>query len=751
MSRRVTTGRLGGRRRRAAVAWALSAVCAAAACLLVPAGPAAAWDSLLSSNSHRAIFSAAYETAVDLIAEDPDLPESLADGLAAGRDELYRQCDREDAHAATRTAALAGPVGSNAGTNHPELYWRDAVAAYREWQRTGSEASRLRAYTQLGLLMHVLEDQGCPPHAYNAEHGGTDPGSFEILSTATSYDTLYYISPCDDHITYDHPGKNVLDAGDHYDGSQIQWRMDYGVYDWRFVGSTNLQVPAPELVVLDTSIVGAGRPDEVYLRAEYERSDGSWVHQDFGPFSPRQYQWSRLRLRADDFAPNGEMRFFYQRRESSPLYDWWTGQLQVYVNRATDIVLGDPIHPLGPELKRPSLRHPWQYYDWLRGWTLWATAAPFWRQYAGLSNEDRRLSFGPTWISAPNTERALLSMQWAATQQTLAWFLVDAQQKLDDPSYSAASAAGAGYRVVLYEDVDYNGTGARTPEHLYSQAVVCEPDPVWGVAAFVPDTATPDERVPVLDGDYRVVAPAPGTQRGELAALASDTLRFGQDQGSALGGRVSSVEVRRAKVTLYAGTGRTGDKLVLTRDVPSLAAPEYAFNDRARSVTVEPFFMNGMKPSSGPVGTEVWVMGYGFGPKQGTLTFGSQAARVTQWTDTFVSAVVPRAQSGVTPVRLTHADGAEVAEPLSFSVEPQLTRLTPRRGAPGSEVTLTGTGFGAKRAGSVVLFGGVPAGAYARWTGTGITATVPKLPPGPTAVSVRTKGGDSGTLPFTVR
>jgi len=97
--------------------------------------------------------------------------------------------------------------------------------------------------------------------------------------------------------------------------------MDHGVYDWRSIGSTSLQVPAPELVVLDTSIVGAGRADEVHIRAECEHSDGTWATQDFGPFSPRQHQWSRLRLRAGDFAPNGEMRFSSMRQESSPLYE----------------------------------------------------------------------------------------------------------------------------------------------------------------------------------------------------------------------------------------------------------------------------------------------------------------------------------------------------------------------------------------------------------------------------------------------
>ena len=721
--------------------------------VLVPlcaAAPAAAWDSFLPSNSHETIFVHAYDEALDAIYADAALPDALADDLAWGRSEMQARCDVEDTHVARRSVAVPGPVGSNPGNTHPELYWRAAVDAYREWQQTGNEARRLAAYTELGNLIHLVEDQGCPPHAYSAEHGGLDPGSFELLSNATAYDPFYYIWPGDDHITYDHPGKNVLDAGTHYDGSQIQWRLDYGVYDWRPIGSTNLQVPAPERVVLDTSIVGAGSPDEVYIRAEYQRSDGSWGTQDFGPLSPRQWRWDRLWLNADDFAPNGEMKFFFQRRESSPFYDWWTGQLQVYVNEVSDIASGGSSHLLGPDLKRPQLAHPWQYYDWLRGWTLWATDAPYWRRYGSLSNDPQDFRFGLTWISAPNTERALLSMQWAATQQALTWFLIDAQSLLDDPGYSPDAALGSGYRVVLYNDVEYN-SGGGTPEHIFSQVIACEPDSVWGIGAFVPDTATPDRRVPVLDGDYRIVPPSdPKAPARDLATLASDTLRFGKDPTSKMAGNVSSVEVRRARVTLYAGSGRSGRRIVLTSDTPSLAAAEYAFNDTARSIMVEPFFLRYLKPAGGTAGTPVMVLGYGFGSRRGALTVGGKAARISSWADGMVAAVVPAGPSGVAAVRLTHADGTRIEEPLWFHVAPALTGLSPRRGAPGSRVTLTGTGFGAKRSGSAVLFGDVPVREYLHWSSTGIQVVVPKVERGRVTVTLHTDGGVSEGLGFTV-
>lgn len=56
---------------------------------------------------------------------------------------------------------------------------------------------------------------------------------------------------------------------------------------------------------------------------------------------------------------------------------------------------------------------------------------------------------------------------------------------------------------------------------------------------------------------------------------------------------------------------------------------------------------------------------------------------------------------------------------------PQLVSVSPSYGAPGTSVELLGSGFGAKRTGSLVSFGGVDATVYSSWSDTRIVAEVP--------------------------
>lgn len=75
-------------------------------------------------------------------------------------------------------------------------------------------------------------------------------------------------------------------------------------------------------------------------------------------------------------------------------------------------------------------------------------------------------------------------------------------------------------------------------------------------------------------------------------------------------------------------------------------------------------------------------------------------------------------------------DVAGLAEsPKTFAVHigalPTIARLSPASGKRRSEVTLTGTSFGAKRGTSLVMFGGSKCVTYARWSDTRITVRVP--------------------------
>jgi hypothetical protein len=95
-----------------------------------------------------------------------------------------------------------------------------------------------------------------------------------------------------------------------------------------------------------------------------------------------------------------------------------------------------------------------------------ATRAPYYPAYNSMSHAHTGLDFSITWISAPNTERALLALQWDVTSHALRWFLQEAYAAFANPDYSVDEALGSGYRVVLFDDTEYNSSPyAGSPEY----------------------------------------------------------------------------------------------------------------------------------------------------------------------------------------------------------------------------------------------------------------------------------------------
>ena len=80
---------------------------------------------------------------------------------------------------------------------------------------------------------------------------------------------------------------------------------------------------------------------------------------------------------------------------------------------------------------------------------------------------------------------------------------------------------------------------------------------------------------------------------------------------------------------------------------------------------------------------------------------------------------------------------------FSGLVAPKIRSLTPTRGRARTTVTITGTGFGAKRGTSKVYFGSKAVTRYAYWSSTKIKANVPRLTKGRKTVRVRTSLGRS--------
>jgi hypothetical protein len=81
---------------------------------------------------------------------------------------------------------------------------------------------------------------------------------------------------------------------------------------------------------------------------------------------------------------------------------------------------------------------------------------------------------------------------------------------------------------------------------------------------------------------------------------------------------------------------------------------------------------------------------------------------------------------------------------------PYISFISPALGSVGTEVTITGTGFGASRGTSYVSFGETMAVDYLSWSETRIRVRVPQVGAGSTKVTVTTSGGRSNYKSFYV-
>ncbi|TLM67182.1 MAG: hypothetical protein FDZ70_10235, partial [Actinobacteria bacterium] len=146
-----------------------------------------------------------------------------------------------------------------------------------------------------------------------------------------------------------------------------------------------------------------------------------------------------------------------------------------------------------------------------------------------------------------------------------------------------------------------------------------------------------------------------------------------------------------------------------------------ASNAAAFSSYVSPV-VSGVSPSPARVGTSVTVSGTGFGPTQGasTVAFNGATASVVSWSDTAIACTVP----GNGPVVVTVGGHASNAVAFTAVPAPAVTLVAPNPAAVGTEVTVSGTSFGAAQGASTVAFNGIAA-SVTSWSDTTITAIAP--------------------------
>ena len=130
-----------------------------------------------------------------------------------------------------------------------------------------------------------------------------------------------------------------------------------------------------------------------------------------------------------------------------------------------------------------------------------------------------------------------------------------------------------------------------------------------------------------------------------------------------------------------------------------------------------------VSPASAEAGVSVTISGSGFGTVQGTgaVSLGTRYATVVSWSATqIVATVATGSTSGTAQVQ----QGGTLSNSVSFSViNATITSASPASGLPGTQVTITGSGFGAAQ-GSGQVWLGTASGAVQSWSDTQVVALV---------------------------
>ena len=136
-----------------------------------------------------------------------------------------------------------------------------------------------------------------------------------------------------------------------------------------------------------------------------------------------------------------------------------------------------------------------------------------------------------------------------------------------------------------------------------------------------------------------------------------------------------------------------------------------------------PATLTSVSPTNGVAGTQVTISGTGFGNSQGNGRgwLGSTLGTVVNWSD---SQVVATVASGSTSGKAQIQQGGVLSNSVPFTVSTAtITSVTPTSGMSGTQVTITGSGFGNVQ-GSGQVWLGTAQGQVSSWSDVQVVATV---------------------------
>jgi len=167
--------------------------------------------------------------------------------------------------------------------------------------------------------------------------------------------------------------------------------------------------------------------------------------------------------------------------------------------------------------------------------------------------------------------------------------------------------------------------------------------------------------------------------------------------------------------------GATSGTATITATLGSISA-NTSVTVQSSTITNVPN-VTSVSPTTGAAGSQVTIFGSSFGTTQGsgTVWLGSTYGSVISWTNTqIVATVASISVSGVAQVQ----QGGIYSNAVVFNVNTAtITNVSPASGVPGTEVTITGSGFGAAQ-GSGQVWLGTANGVVQSWSDGQVVAEV---------------------------
>jgi hypothetical protein len=324
-------------------------------------------------------------------------------------------------------------------------------------------------------------------------------------------------------------------------------------------------------------------------------------------------------------------------------------------------------------------------------------------------------AFIATGTFADNSTQTLRSVTWASSNPTVATISNDAS------NHGTASALATGSATVSACAGSICGSTTMAVTAVLVSISIAPTSPSVAVGAGQQLTAT---------GTFSDSSTADLTTSVTWTSSDSSIVLIGSAP-SGLQGFAMGVNAGTATITATLGSVSANTPITVQ------AAP-----------TPNPPAITNVSPSAGSAGTQVTIAGTGFGTTQGngTVWLGTTYGTVVSWTDTQILAVVSDiSTSGIVQIQ----QNGLLSNSVPFTVNTAtISSISPTTGVPGTNVTITGSGFGADQGNGQVRLG-TANGIVQSWSPTQVVAQVAA---GSLSGSAQILQGGvwSNSVPFTV-